>query len=342
MLYREAGVDIDAADEAKRRIAGMVKEAFGTRLPAEFGGFGSIFRPDFSSTDQSYLVSSVDSVGTKVKIAIMADKHDTVGADIVNHCVNDILVCGASPLYFMDYIATGNLNPNTIESIVSGLVWACKETNCPLIGGETAEMPGIYSDSDYDLVGFIVGSVKQKDFLDGSTVAEGDRLIGLGSSGLHTNGYSLARKVFFEKCGYSVNTRLDELGSTLGELLLAVHECYLKPVMKVRESYSVKALSHITGGGFLGNLPRVFPDNLDASIEIGSWPIPPLFNVIQKEGAVPRNEMYRTFNMGIGMVLIVSPAESLGVLAKLESTGTRAWAIGHMISGNGKVLLKED
>ena len=341
MLYREAGVDIDAAIDAKKRIGAMVGEAFGRHLPEGFGGFGSIFKPRLDLAKEPMLVSSVDSVGTKVKVAIMADKHDTVGADIVNHCVNDILVCGATPLFFMDYIATGSMNPDVIESLVSGVVWACKEADCPLIGGETAEMPGIYSGADYDLVGFIVGAVECKDLLDGSNVEDGDRIIGLASSGLHTNGYSLVRKIFFEKCGYNVNTRVDGLDSSLGELLLAVHESYLKPVSAVRENYRIKAMSHITGGGFFGNLPRVFPENLDAVLELGSWPVPPLFNVISEKGGVPRNEMYRTFNMGIGMAMIVSQAESLGVLAKLESIGTRAWVIGRMVSGNGDVRLEE-
>ena len=341
MRYREAGVDIDAADEAKRRIGAMVTEAFGSHLPKGFGGFGSIFRPPFSPIDEPFLVSSVDSVGTKVKVAIMADKHDTVGADIVNHCVNDILVCGASPLFFMDYIATGTLNPDVIEELVSGLVWACKEADCPLIGGETAEMPGIYSGGDYDLVGFIVGVVRRKDLIDGSAVEAGDCIIGLGSSGLHTNGYSLVRKVFFEKCSFSVNTRLSGLDSTLGELLLTVHESYLKPVNRVRESYRIKALSHITGGGFFGNLPRAFPDSFDAVVDTGTWPIPPIFRIIQEKGGVPRDEMYRTFNMGVGMAMIVSKAESLGVLAKLESIGTGAWIIGHMVSGSGRVRLEK-
>jgi phosphoribosylformylglycinamidine cyclo-ligase len=341
LLYREAGVDIDAAYEAKRRIGAMVGDAFGSRLPEGFGGFGSIYKPQLSPADDTYLVSSVDSVGTKVKVAIMADKHDTVGADIVNHCVNDILVCGAKPLFFMDYIATGRLNPDVIEELVSGLVWACKEADCPLIGGETAEMPGVYASGDYDLVGFIVGAVQQKDLLDGSAVEAGDVMIGLGSNGLHTNGYSLVRKIFFEKCGFSVNTRLSGLDSTLGEVLLAVHESYLEPVEEVRESYRVKALSHITGGGFFGNLPRVFPDSLDALVELGSWPVPSVFNIIQEKGPVPRDEMYRIFNMGIGMVMIVSRAESLGVLAKLESTGKKAWVIGRMVRGDGRVRLKE-
>jgi phosphoribosylformylglycinamidine cyclo-ligase len=341
LLYREAGVDIDAADEAKRRIGAMVREAFADRLPKGFGGFGSIYKPQFGPGNDTYLVSSVDSVGTKVKVAIMADKHDTVGADIVNHCVNDILVCGATPLFFMDYIASGTLKPGVIEDLVSGLVWACKEADCPLIGGETAEMPGIYSGDDYDLVGFIVGVVHRRDFLDGSAVEAGDTIIGLGSNGLHTNGYSLARKIFFEKCRFSVNTRLTGLDSTMGEMLLAVHESYLKPVSEVRQSYRVKSLAHITGGGFFGNLPRVFPGHLDALLELGSWPIPPIFSVIQEKGPVPRDEMYRTFNMGVGMMMVVSKAESLGVLAKLESMGTRAWVIGRMVDGEGRVRLEE-
>ncbi len=341
MLYKEAGVDIDAADEAKRRIGAMVNESFGDLLPAGFGGFGSFYRHRPDPEVESYLVSSVDSVGTKVKVAILARKHDTVGVDIVNHCVNDILVCGASPLFFMDYIATGKLDPDVVEEIVKGLVSACREAGCPLIGGETAEMPGLYADGDYDLVGFIVGAVDRDRVIDGRSVEEGDVIIGLASSGLHTNGYSLARKIFFEECGYGTDTYVEELGSRVGEALLATHRSYLKPVKHAIESCRVKSLAHITGGGFSGNLPRVFPRDLDAVIRIGSWPVPRIFDFIRDRGGVPRDEMYRTFNMGIGMTMTVSPEDIDGALAALEKAGSTAWNIGRMTRGNGRVILEE-
>lgn len=341
MRYVEAGVDIDASNEAKRRIGEMVKEAFGDSIPVAFGGFGSFFKPECRPGDETLLVSSVDSVGTKVKVAVMAGKHDTVGSDIVNHCVNDILVSGASPLYFMDYIATGKLNPDIIESIASGLVRACKDAGCALIGGETAEMPGLYTGGDYELVGFIVGKVDLSGLISGSSVKKGDALIGLASSGLHTNGYSLARKVLFEGCGYKIDTYVDELGCTVGEELLQIHRCYLNPVKEVMKNHGIKSLAHITGGGFFGNLPRVFPKNLDAVINMGSWPVPPVFDLIQREGDVPGDEMYRTFNMGIGMVITVSPGESAGLVSRLGSIGTSAWEIGRMVEGDGRVLLEE-
>jgi phosphoribosylformylglycinamidine cyclo-ligase len=340
MRYKDAGVDIDAANEAKRRIARMVKDSFGDSLPVKFGGFGSLFKPDFGPGDEAFLVSSVDSVGTKVKVAIMAGKHDTVGIDIVNHCVNDILVCGATPLFFLDYIATGKLNPDTIESIVSGLVKACADANCALIGGETAEMPGLYADGDYDLVGFIVGKVTKPGLIDGSGVKEGDVLVGLASSGLHTNGYSLARKVFFDKCRFTTDTYIEEIGSTAGEALLAAHTSYLRPVVDVMKKVRIKALAHITGGGFFGNLPRVFPGNLDAIIKVGSWPVPPIFEFIRREGSVPADDMYRTFNMGIGMVITVSAEESSRLVSELKGSRTHAFEIGFMARGSGKAILK--
>jgi len=341
MRYKEAGVDIEASDEAKRRIAKMVKDAFGDSHPLKFGGFGSLYKPDFNPADENYLVSSVDGVGTKVKVAMMADRHNTVGVDIVNHCVNDILACGAAPLYFMDYIATGKMNPDTIESIASGLVKACKEAGCVLIGGETAEMPGLYADSDYDLVGFIVGAVSRSNLIDGSTVEEGDVLVGLTSNGLHTNGYSLARKIFFEGCGLEIDSYVEELGSSVGEELLKIHRCYLDPVRAIMKDQQIKAIAHIPGGGFFGNLPRTFPGNLDAVIKLGSWPVLEVFNMIQREGKVPRDEMYRTFNMGIGMIIAVSAESSAAILSRLKSSGAPAWEIGRMEKGSGTVTLRE-
>ena len=263
------------------------------------GFFGGLF--EFKGYRQPVLVSSVDGVGTKLKLALALDKHDTVGIDIVNHCVNDILTCGAEPLFFLDYIAAGRLQPEQVGEVAKGLAKACREVGCALIGGETAEMPGLYSGEDYDLVGFIIGVVEKSGIIQGRKIAAGDAIIGLPSSGLHTNGYSLARKIFGETAS-ALNSRYPELGRTLGEALLEPHRCYynqLKPLLPL-----VKGLAHITGGGLIGNVPRVLPDGLTARFDSRSWSVPPIFNLIQQRGNVDRDEMYRVFNMGIGMVII--------------------------------------
>jgi phosphoribosylformylglycinamidine cyclo-ligase len=334
MDYREAGVDIPAADAAKASIKDLARSTFNASVLTEIGSFGGMFRPDLQGFREPVLVASTDGVGTKIKVAIAAGVHDTVGYDLVAHCVNDILVQGATPLFFLDYVALGKMDPAKVEAIVSGFARACAELGCPLIGGETAEMPGTYAEDDYDLAGFIVGVVEKAKALPRG-VGEGDALLGLPSTGLHTNGYSLARKVLFDTMGYRVETRLPELGCTVGQALLAPHRSYLAALGPLLERDKLRALAHITGGGFPGNLPRVLPDGLGACVRRGSWPVPPLFRLIQKGGAVSDGEMYRTFNMGIGMVVVVAPGELHDVEHSLERRGETSFVIGSVTAGSG-------
>jgi phosphoribosylformylglycinamidine cyclo-ligase len=334
MDYREAGVDISAADAAKARIKGLAKATFNASVLTEIGSFGGMFRPDFSRYREPVLVASTDGVGTKIKVAILAGVHDTVGYDLVAHCVDDILVQGATPLFFLDYVALGKMDPVKVEQIVSGFSRACAELGCPLIGGETAEMPGTYAEDDYDLAGFIVGVVEKRRALPRG-VREGDVLLGLPSTGLHTNGYSLARKVLLEKLGHRVDTHLPELGTTVGRALLAPHRSYLAALEPLLERDKVRALAHITGGGFPGNIPRVLPEGLGARLRRGSWEVPPLFRLIQKGGGVPDEEMERTFNMGVGMVVVVAPDDLHEVEHSLERRGETSFVIGSVVSGSG-------
>jgi phosphoribosylformylglycinamidine cyclo-ligase len=314
--YALAGVDISLANKVKKIIA---RQARTTSRPEVIGSefFGSMFQ--LKGYDEPVLVSSTDGVGTKLKIASLLDKHDTVGMDIVNHCVNDIFCCGAEPLFFLDYIAMGKLRPEQIEAVISGIVQACRETGCSLIGGETAEMPGIYSQGTYDLVGFIVGAVGKKNIIDGSSIAPDDVILGLPSSGLHTNGYSLARKVFgIDDNPACLNKFYPELGKSLGEELLQVHRCYypqLKPALPF-----IKGIAHITGGGFIGNIPRILPEGVAAHIKKHSWDILPIFKLIQKKGDVDETEMYRVFNMGIGMTVICSHQQTAKIISILPQT----------------------
>ncbi len=320
--YALAGVNIEAADKIKKIIARQAQSTFRPQV-LNFGSFGSMFQ--IEGYDEPVLVSSVDGVGTKLKIALLLNKNDAVGMDIVKHCVNDILCCGAEPLFFLDYIAMGKLVPQQVEAIVAGIARACREVGCSLIGGETAEMPGIYLQGTYDLVGFIVGVVEKASIIDGSSVALGDVILGLPSSGLHTNGYSLVRRVFgIEDNPSCLNNFYPQLGKTLGEELLQVHLCYypeLKPVLS-----SIKGLAHITGGGFMGNIPRILPQGLAALFHKGSWDIPTIFKLIQRQGNIEEAEMYRVFNMGIGMVLICSPEQ----VTKLTAALPQAKVIGEV------------
>ncbi len=334
MDYREAGVDISAADAAKARIKGLAKATFNASVLTEIGSFGGMFRPDLSRYREPVLVASTDGVGTKIKVAILAGVHDTVGYDLVAHCVDDILVQGAVPLFFLDYVALGKMDPQKVERIVSGFSRACAELGCPLIGGETAEMPGTYAEDDYDLAGFIVGVV-EKDRALPRGVREGDVLLGLPSAGLHTNGYSLARKVLFETLGHRVDTHLPELGTTVGAALLAPHRSYLAALEPLLERDKVRALAHITGGGFPGNIPRVLPDGLGARLVRGSWEVPALFRLIQNGGGICDEEMGRTFNMGVGMVVVVSPGDLHEVEHSLERRGETSFVIGSVVSGSG-------
>jgi phosphoribosylformylglycinamidine cyclo-ligase len=338
MDYREAGVDISAADEAKDRIKTLARGTYNAGVLSEIGSFGGMFKPDLSAMREPVLVSSTDSVGTKTKVAVQAGVHDTVGHDIVNHCVNDILVQGAVPLFFLDYLAVGKIDVDKVEAIVRGVAAACSEVGCPLVGGETAQMPDVYAPEDYDLAGFIVGMVDRDKALTGAGVREGDVLLGLPSSGLHTNGYTLARKVLFEMMGLRVDTELPELGTTVGAALLAPHRAYLSALEPLLERRKVHALAHITGGGFAGNIPRVLPDGLGARVRKSAWSVPPLFRLIAKGGGVAEDEMYRTFNMGIGMVMIVSPEDLHDVEHSLERRGETSYVIGSVVKGRGVVL----
>jgi len=334
MDYREAGVDITAADAAKALIKNLARTTFNPGVLSEIGSFGGMFRPDFSRYQEPVLVASTDGVGTKLKVAIAAGIHDTVGYDLVAHCVNDILVQGAAPLFFLDYVALGRMDPGKVEAIVSGFTRACAEFGCPLIGGETAEMPGTYAEDDYDLAGFIVGVVDRKKALPRG-VAEADVLLALPSLGLHTNGYSLARKVLFDLGGYRVDTHLPELGTTVGAALLAPHRSYLAALDPLLERDKVRALCHITGGGFGGNIPRVLPAGLGARIRRGSWEVPPLFRLIQRGGRIADEEMFQTFNMGVGMIVVVSPSDLHEVEHSLERRGETSFVIGTVVKGEG-------
>lgn len=335
MDYREAGVDISAADAAKDRIKVLARGTFNAGVLSEIGSFGGMFRPDLARFREPVLVSSTDSVGTKIKVASLAGVHDTVGYDIVAHCVNDILVQGAVPLFFLDYLAVGKIDVDRVEAIVRGVARACSEFGCPLVGGETAQMPDVYAPDDYDLAGFIVGIVDRERALTGAAVREGDVLLGLPSAGLHTNGYTLARKVLFDTMGLKVDTARPELGTTVGAALLAPHRSYLAALEPLLERRKIRALCHITGGGFAGNIPRVLPEGLGARVRKESWTVPPLFRLIAKGGAVAEDEMYRTFNMGIGMVVIVSPADHHEVEHSLERRGEASFVIGSVVKGAG-------
>jgi len=338
MDYREAGVDIPAADAAKARIKALARGTFNPAVLSEIGSFGALFRPDLARYREPVLVASTDGVGTKIRVAVLAGVHDTVGYDLVAHCVNDILVQGATPLFFLDYIALGRMDPERVEQILRGLVRACAEFGCPLIGGETAEMPGTYAADDYDLAGFIVGAVEKDQALTGARVREGDAILGLPSAGLHTNGYSLARKVLFETMGLTVESRVSELGTTVGQALLAPHVCYLPALEPLLERGRVRALAHITGGGLPGNVPRVLPEGLAARIRRGSWEVPRIFRLIQAGGRVGDAEMFRTFNMGIGMAVVVAADDLHDVEHSLERRGFPTFLIGSVVRGAGVVF----
>ena len=335
--YAEAGVDIDAKASALARARAAIRSTFTPGVLGDVGGFGGLFRPDFSIYREPVLVASTDGVGTKLKVAIEMARHDSCGADLVNHCVNDILVQGARPLFFLDYYATGKLRPPVMTDVIRGMARACSENGCALIGGETAEMPGFYSDDDYDIAGFIVGVVDESQLLDGKQVRDGDVLIALPSAGLHTNGYSLARRILIDKAGHDFQTVLPEIGK-IGEALLAPHISYLKPLMPLVEEHALHAMAHITGGGLTDNVPRILPENLDAHIKLGSWPVLPIFKLLFDEGNVARDEMLRVFNMGVGMVLVVGKDQVDVVTKHLTRIGEKFFFIGNIVRGSGKVV----
>jgi phosphoribosylformylglycinamidine cyclo-ligase len=338
LTYRDAGVDIDAQDEGLRRIKAMLLATRTKGVLADLGSFGGMFAPDLSGLKEPVLVASCDGVGTKLKVAFMTGIHDTVGRDLVNHCVNDILVQGARPLFFLDYVATGRLDPKVLAAVVEGVAAGCRENGCALLGGETAEMPGFYADGTYDLAGFVVGLVDKANVIDGRGIRAGDVLYGLPSLGLHTNGYSLARKIFFEVAGKGPEDRVDGLDATIGEALLAPHRSYLFALKGALAAGLVRGLAHITGGGLTDNLPRILPDETAARIERGAWPVLPVFNVMQRIGGVADDEMYRAFNMGIGMVCVVAPEKVSAFESELRARRETPHRIGAIVAGSRNVV----
>jgi phosphoribosylformylglycinamidine cyclo-ligase len=335
MDYRQSGVDIDAGNETIRRIKSLAKATFTPGVLSEIGSFGGLFQLDRQAYQAPVLVSSADGVDTKLKVAFMTGRHDTIGADLVNHCVNDILVQGARPLFFLDYLATGRLSPDVAEQVVLGISNACRDNGCALIGGETAEMPGFYADGEYDLAGFIVGAVERTRIVNGRSIAPGDVLLGLPSSGLHTNGYSLARRVFFELCGWTPATMVPELGQPIGDALLATHRSYLRTLLPLLDADIVKGMAHITGGGITENLPRVLPQGCAAQIDRRAWKVPALFELLRSRGRIEDDEMFRAFNMGIGLILVCAAADRERALALLADGGEAAAAvIGRILPGD--------
>lgn len=330
--YRDAGVDIDAGDEFVDRIKPLVRSTFRPEVLTDLGGFGGLFGFQAGKYKEPVLVSGTDGVGTKLKIAFMMDKHDTVGIDLVAMCVNDIAVSGAEPLFFLDYFATGKLSVSKAQEVVAGIAEGCRQAGCALIGGETAEMPSFYPDGEYDLAGFAVGVVEKSKIVDGKTIRPGDIVIGLASSGLHSNGYSLARRVLFEQAKLSVADRVPELDRSLGDVLLAPTRIYAKQILSLIQDFPVKGIAHITGGGITENLPRVFPKGVRARINRKAWPIPPIFQIMGQLGKVEREEMYRVFNMGIGLILVVPPEAASGLLARAAVLGDQGWQIGEILS----------
>ena len=332
-------MDIDAANRATEKIKELARGTFNARTLSEIGSFGGMFDGAFPEIRRPVLVASADGVGTKLKIAFATNTHNTIGQDLVNHCVNDILVQGARPLFFLDYIATGKLSPDVVTGIVAGIAKGCRENNCVLLGGETAEMPGFYGDGEYDVAGFIVGVVDRDKTIDGQSITPGDLVLGLPSIGLHTNGYSLARKLFFDDAGYTPAAYLDDLGETIGAALLKPHLSYLPLLEGLIDSGLIKGLAHITGGGLLENIPRILPEGTAVQIRRGSWPVLPIFQLLQDMGKVEEAEMYRTFNMGIGMVVVCSTRDAAAIRRHSEQKGTQTFEVGSVIEGARNVSL---
>ena len=338
--YSDAGVSIDTANEAVKKISSFAKSTFNERTLTNIGSFGGMFDAKFPEMNEPILVSSADGVGTKLKLAFETDVHNTIGQDLVNHCVGDILVQGAKPLFFLDYFATGRLSADVTASVVEGLSIACKENGCVLLGGETAEMPGFYSDGEYDLAGFIVGVVDKSKVITGENIMAGDVVLGLPSVGLHTNGYSLARKLFFEIGEFSVGDTPEELkGETVGNTLLKPHRSYLPILKDLLDKDAIKGLAHITGGGLLENIPRILPENTAVEIKRGTWNELPVFGLMQKLGNVEDKEMFRTFNMGIGITIICSLEDKRQIVSHIENLGEECFEIGHVVEGNQDVKI---
>jgi phosphoribosylformylglycinamidine cyclo-ligase len=339
--YRDAGVDIDAGDEFVDRISPLVRSTFRPEVLTDIGGFGGLFRLQAHRYAEPVLVSGTDGVGTKLKIAFLTDRHDTVGIDLVAMCVNDIVVSGAEPLFFLDYFATGKLAVPKAESVLKGIAEGCRQAGCALIGGETAEMPSFYADGEYDLAGFAVGVVDRPKIIDGRSIVPGDALIGLASTGLHSNGYSLARRVLLDQAKLGVTSRLPELDQPLGDVLLTPTRIYAKQVLTLIQECPIKGIAHITGGGITENLPRVFPSGVRAQVRRSAWSVPPIFQAIARLGQVEREEMYRVFNMGIGLILVVPASAAQAVIARATALGDPACQIGTIVASAGDVPLVE-
>jgi phosphoribosylformylglycinamidine cyclo-ligase len=335
MDYKASGVDIDAGNETVRRIRGLARSTFTPQVLSDIGSFGGLFRLEPDRCREPVLVSSADGVGTKLSVAFLAGRHDTIGVDLVNHCVNDILVQGAEPLFFLDYFGTGRLSPAVAESVVTGMARACRENGCALLGGETAEMPGFYADGEYDVAGFIVGVVERERLITGRTIVPGDVLIGVPSSGLHTNGYSLARRIVFDHLQLTVDSIVPELGRTIGEALLEPHRSYLEMVRPLLSGGLIKGMAHITGGGITDNLPRILPSGTAAVVRTSAWTVPPVFSWLQKNGRVPDADMLRTFNMGVGLIIVAGPEQAKQLAATLNSP-----VIGEIVQGEPSVTYK--
>lgn len=332
--YKASGVDIDAGNEAVRRIRGLARSTFTEGVLSDIGSFGGLFRLEPGRFGEPVLAASADGVGTKLRVAFLAGRHDTVGVDLVNHCVNDILVQGAEPLFFLDYLATGRLAPPVVESIVGGIARACRENGCALLGGETAEMPGFYADGEYDLAGFVVGVVDRQRMVSGRSIAVGDVLVGVPSSGLHTNGYSLARRIVFDQLKLQIDTQVADLGGTVGDVLLEPHRSYLQMIRPLLDGGRIKGMAHITGGGITDNLPRVLPHGTSAVIDTKAWEVPAVFRWLQEAGRVPIDDMRRTFNMGIGLIVVTAHDRSEALIGELAARGGRdARVIGEVVPG---------
>ncbi|KAF6626417.1 phosphoribosylformylglycinamidine cyclo-ligase [Paenibacillus sp. EKM208P] len=337
--YKNAGVDIAAGNEAVERMKKHVKRTFRPEVLTDLGGFGALFGLNKDKYEEPVLVSGTDGVGTKLKLAFAMDRHDTIGIDAVAMCVNDIVVGGAEPLFFLDYLACDKVVPEKIEAIVAGIAEGCHQSGCALVGGETAEMPGMYSEGEYDIAGFTVGIVDKSKIINGSSIAPGDTVIGLASSGVHSNGFSLVRKLLLEQQGYDLHDEIEGLNGKLGDVLLEPTKIYVKSVLALLDKVKVKGMAHITGGGFIENIPRVLPDHVNVDIEYGTWPILPIFRLMQEKGAISNKDMFTTFNMGIGMVIVVGEEHAQTALKVLKEQGEAAYVIGKVTEGSSIVTF---
>jgi phosphoribosylformylglycinamidine cyclo-ligase len=337
ITYKKAGVDIHEGERFVKMISPLVRKTFRPEVLTDIGSFGALFQLDITKYKEPVLVSSTDGVGTKLKVAFMMDRHNTVGIDLVGMCVNDIATSGAEPLFFLDYFASGRLAPEKASAVIEGIVEGCREAGCALVGGETAEMPGFYQQGEYDLAGFAVGVVERSAIIDGSQIEPGDRLIGLLSTGLHSNGYSLARKVFFDATKMDVFSYIPDLGMTIGEELLKPTRIYVRAVSALKQRVQIKGIAHITGGGIPGNLPRIFPEGIGAVVSENSWPVPPIFRIIREMGNVPSDDMARTFNMGIGCIIVVPQKDAEISVSLLKESGFDSYEIGSVVHGKKEV-----